>query len=123
MPSREPPRAHPTAKQERDRRHDAHRRATKPWRKLYATARWQALRSSQLAKQPLCERCLAGKPRCITVATIVHHKRKHEGNEALFFDPLNLASSCQPCHDIDEQRIERGGQARQTIGTDGWPVT
>jgi 5-methylcytosine-specific restriction protein A len=61
----------------------------------------------QLRKQPLCERCL--KEGKIVPATVAHHIKPHKGNEQLFFDPDNLASSCKPCHDGIEQSIERLG--------------
>jgi 5-methylcytosine-specific restriction protein A len=64
----------------------------------------------QLRKQPLCERCL--ERGVIRAATVAHHKVPHRGDLSLFWDPDNLASSCANCHDVDEQRIERGGQAR-----------
>ncbi|WP_458760534.1 hypothetical protein ACSVBT_07000 [Afipia sp. TerB] len=41
--------------------------------------------------------------------------------EKFFAGPF--ASSCNDCHDIDEQRIERGGRARQQVDADGWPLT
>lgn len=103
----------------RNREYDERRRQEKPWRKLYATARWAALRAGQLLSQPLCERC--GERNMVVAATVVHHREPHKGDPALFFDAGNLASSCKRCHDIDEQRIERGGKARQIIGDDGWP--
>lgn len=109
----------PLDKRERNREHDARRRQNKPWRKLYGTARWQAARAEQLARVPLCERC-STEDRPVP-ATVVHHKERHQGDEALFFGSP-LASSCADCHDIDEQRIERGGQARQIVGEDGWPT-
>lgn len=95
------------SKQERDRRHDAKRRTEKLWRDLYKTARWQTLRAHQLSVQPLCARCQSeGR---IIAATVVHHKRKHNGDPLLFFDINNLASSCAPCHDAVEQGIEKRG--------------
>ncbi len=104
----------------RNREYDAKRKAEQPWRGLYKTAQWRALRASQLAKQPLCERCEArGK---VTPATVCHHIKPHKGDSVLFWSPHNLASSCSLCHDIDEQRIERGGKARQDVGEDGWPL-
>jgi 5-methylcytosine-specific restriction endonuclease McrA len=106
-------------KRERDKRHDARRRALKPWRALYKTARWQALRLAQLKQQPLCQRCAADRK--VSAATVVHHKDKHDGNEIKFFDPSNLASSCKPCHDAVEQQIEVRGYST-AIGVDGWPV-
>jgi hypothetical protein len=53
---------------------------------------------------------------------VAHHKVAHRGDAGLFFDAGNLASSCKPCHDIDEARVERGGKARPTVGSDGWPI-
>lgn len=110
----------PNDVRQRNREHDARRRTAQSWRRLYSTARWLTLREAQLNLHPLCKRCVdRGK---VVEATVAHHKVAHKGNPELFFDPNNLASSCKPCHDIDEQRIERGGQARQSIGDDGWPL-
>jgi 5-methylcytosine-specific restriction protein A len=104
----------------RNREHDARRKANNPWRTLYDSAQWKALRRNQLMREPLCKRC---KDRgTLTPATVVHHKVAHKGNVALFFDANNLASSCKNCHDVDEQRIERGGKARQAVDADGWPI-
>ncbi|MGX9390525.1 HNH endonuclease [Nitrobacteraceae bacterium UC4449_H16] len=110
----------PLDRRQRNREYDARRRQEKPWRRLYSTQRWQALRLSQLIRKPLCERC-EGRGR-ITPATVCHHIKAHRGDEVLFFDPDNLSSSCADCHDVDEQRIERGGRARQQVDADGWPV-
>jgi 5-methylcytosine-specific restriction protein A len=105
---------------QRNREHDTRRKAENPWRAWYGTERWQAARLAQLRKEPLCQRCKdRGK---VVEATVAHHKRAHKGDPELFWDPDNLASSCKPCHDIDEQRIERGGRARQMVGPDGWPI-
>lgn len=110
----------PLERRERNREYDARRRQQKPWRALYNTQRWKALRLGQLMREPLCKRC---KERgVITAATVAHHIRAHKGDAELFFDPNNLASSCADCHDIDEQRIERGGKARQAVAPDGWPI-
>lgn len=93
------------------------------WHRLYDLSLWRhpktGLRAQQLRKQPLCERCLSQG--IVELAAIVHHRVAHKGDKTLFCDPSNLASSCAPCHDIDEQRIERGGHARQTVDADGWP--
>lgn len=102
------------------REYELRRRATKPWRKWYTTPQWQSLRANQLSKQPLCERCLSRG--IVTRATVAHHIEPHKGNPTLFYNPANLASSCKSCHDIDEQRIEKGGKARQQPGPDGWPL-
>lgn len=102
-----------------NREYDARRRQ-RPWRKLYSTPQWRALRAAQLAKEPLCNRC-ADRGR-VVAATVAHHVKAHKGDEVLFFDAGNLASLCADCHDIDEQRIERGGKARQQVDEDGWPL-
>lgn len=78
------------------------------------------MRISHLREHPLCKRC-EGRGK-LTAATVVHHEKAHKGDPDLFWDPENFVSSCAPCHDIDEQRIERGGKARQQVGPDGWPL-
>lgn len=110
----------PLEKRERNREYDSKRKAEYPWRAWYGTERWKRLRTAQKNKQPLCERCLSKG--LTTIATVAHHIVPHKGDPILFWDPNNLSSSCAPCHDIDEQRIERGGRARQDVGPDGWPI-
>jgi 5-methylcytosine-specific restriction protein A len=108
-------------KQDRDRRHDAKRRAEKPWRRLYATQQWKWLRLQQLTRQPLCERCLDKQPQRYVPATVVHHRRKHEGNAELFFDPANLGSVCKTCHDGEIHSEEMIGFSK-AVASDGWPA-
>ncbi|MCK1503876.1 HNH endonuclease [Bradyrhizobium sp. 18] len=91
----------------RNREHDSKRRTEKPWRALYNTAQWKALRLAQLRREPLCKRCSDGGR--IIRATVAHHKVAHKGDATLFFDPSNLASSCKDCHDSVEQGIEARG--------------
>jgi len=89
------------------------------WRKLYHTARWQSLRSWQLNRQPLCERC---KAKGITAAaTVCNHRIPHKGDPALFYDPDNLEPLCAPCHDGPVQSEERLGYSKE-VGLDGWPI-
>lgn len=109
----------PLDQRQRNREFNARRRQDQPWQRWYNLARWRSIRAQQLQAKPLCERCQAqGR---ITPATVCHHIVAHRGSEELFWSGP-FASSCTDCHDIDEQRIERGGQARQTVGNDGWPV-
>jgi hypothetical protein len=35
---------------------------------------------------------------------------------------FTYAEACSDCHDIDQQRIENGGKARQQLDADGWPL-
>lgn len=86
---------------------------------LYNNKRWHELRRKQLYKQPLCERCLSRDT--IAIANVVHHKIPHKGDRSLFYSSSNLASSCYECHNVDEQRIEKGGRARQAVDIEGWP--
>ena len=104
----------------RNREYDARRRQAKPWRALYGTKEWKALRLAQLTKEPLCKRC-KGRG-VVRAATVAHHLKAHKGDRELFFDPMNLGSSCTDCHDVDEQRLERGGRPRQQLADDGWPI-
>jgi 5-methylcytosine-specific restriction protein A len=109
----------PLWKRQANREHNARRRRDEPWQRWYNLARWRALRAQQLQAKPLCERCESqGR---ITPATVCHHVIAHKGDETLFWSGP-FASSCAPCHDRDEQAIEKGGKARQVVGADGWPV-
>jgi 5-methylcytosine-specific restriction protein A len=84
------------------------------YRKLYNTAQWRALRKRQLQDQPLCERCRAKG--FLVAATVVNHRKPHKGDPALFSDPDNLQSACQPCHDGPIQAEEATGKASSRVG-------
>jgi 5-methylcytosine-specific restriction endonuclease McrA len=77
------------------------------------------MREQQLAIQPLCEFCLVTEE--ITAADVVDHKRKHNGDTAIFFDPTNLQSLCKHHHDSAKQMMERGKKV-VTYGLDGYPI-
>jgi 5-methylcytosine-specific restriction endonuclease McrA len=102
------------------RRDDRRSPEAAKYRSLYKGQRWARLRYQQLLAHPLCERCLRATPSRLVAADVVHHIEAHRGNVAKFYDPANLASSCKPCHDSDEQSEERLGYSRE-IGLDGWP--
>ena len=91
----------------------------KPWRHLYNSKTWKQLRLRQLQAEPLCVMCSARG--LVVVAGVVDHIKPHKGNEALFFNPLNLQSLCKPCHDSAKQTLEKSGVL---IGcaTDGTPL-
>ncbi len=111
MPMRPPtfrPAGAPTRKQQNDA-YEQRRRAAKPWRKWYYTQRWLSLRAALFGRQPLCQHCLEQMPHRITAAEVAHHIRAHNGDEALFYDPNNLASLCTPCHDGPVQEREKRG--------------
>lgn len=90
----------------------------RPWRKLYKTARWRAVRARQLGEHPLCEWCLEREE--ITEASEVHHRIAHRGDLDLFWSSP-LLSTCNPCHSSRGQR-EDAGQTVVTYGADGWPL-
>jgi 5-methylcytosine-specific restriction enzyme A len=104
---------------ESNREHDARRQTAQPWRKWYRTARWRAIRAAQLRSRPLCWQC---EERGETKeATVCNHAERHNGDPVKFWSgPFN--SMCKDCHDVDQQRIEHGGKARQAVGVDGWPL-
>jgi 5-methylcytosine-specific restriction endonuclease McrA len=87
--------------------YERQRRANQPLRKHYYNARWKALRDAQLQAHPLCQHCAEMQPARVTVATVGHHIVPHNGDATLFYDPNNLASVCEPCHDGPIQERER----------------
>lgn len=89
------------------------------YRGWYKLAIWLKLRAEQLARQPLCERCI--KRDKVVPATVVNHRKPHKGDWKLFIDPENHQSLCKPCHDGPVQSAERGGRTVE-IGVDGWPI-
>lgn len=94
------------------------RRYKQEHRAWYRDPAWKRNRLEQLRKQPLCERCLTRG--VYTLANVAHHVVPHKGDYNLFWNG-ELASSCESCHNIDEQRIERGGKPRSDCDDDGWP--
>lgn len=84
-----------------------------PWRRLYNTARWRALRWATLERDNFtCRMC--GRLQGDTSQLVCDHKRPHRGNLTLFWDEANLQAVCKPCHDGAKQRLEQG--SRHTIG-------
>lgn len=62
--------------------------------RLYG-ARWQKFRASWLSARPWCAACL--RLGVYTLATEVHHLRRHGGDASLFWaGPFE--SLCKPCH-------------------------
>lgn len=80
--------------------------------KLYSTSRWQAMRSTQLARSPLCTQCG-------DIATVADHIRPHRGDKALFYNSDNLQSLCWRCHAIktvkEDGSFGRSPQARTRV--------
>jgi 5-methylcytosine-specific restriction protein A len=81
-----------------------HQRANFDTRRWYRTARWARLRAQVLTADPLCQDCKAeGR---IAMATDVHHKRKHNGDAALFWARENLEGLCSSHHSAHTARGE-----------------
>lgn len=55
--------------------------------------RWRLLRRAYLVQNPICE-CGCGHP-----ATVVDHRKPHNGDAALMYDWDNLEAMTKPCHD------------------------
>jgi 5-methylcytosine-specific restriction protein A len=81
--------------------------------------RWQRERKAFL-DQPenvLCVMCKAEDR--VTAATVVDHKVKHEGNEALMWDQANWQPLCKPHHESDKQMAEKSGDERTRFDASG----
>lgn len=82
---------------------------------LITSRRWLAVRRRQLTDHPLCERCR--EKSILTPATCVHHVVPVESGgtmeamAALCYNPANLQSLCQKCH--NEIHTEMGSRSRQ----------
>ena len=88
------------------RDYDRERRSLFPTRRLYATARWRALRLAQLRDEPLCRICRAAG--LVTAATTCDHVNPHRGDvDAFWRGPFQ--SLCTPCHSGAKQRAEGMG--------------
>ena len=97
------------SRQQHRRQADQQRRANRPWRHLYGTARWQRAAKAQLDAEPLCATCLAAGR--ITPATVCDHidpgsKLTEEG---FFAGPFQSLCDLAPwrCHSRVKQLEER----------------
>lgn len=91
------------------------------WHHLYVSTTWKKLRVWHLTRNPLCVMCL--KEDRLTPANVVDHVKPHRGDMALFRDPLNLQSLCEPHHNRDKQRGEAAELlAVPAVDEDGYPI-
>ncbi|RYD27979.1 MAG: HNH endonuclease [Lysobacteraceae bacterium] len=91
-----------------ERTRDEDRALHSPWRKLYKTARWRALRMSILARDLFtCQWPGCGFSTADTSKLVADHREPHRGDEELFWSPANLWCLCAPCHNSRKQRQER----------------
>ena len=84
--------------------YERQRRASDPLRKLYKTARWTAVRSIVLARDPVCQDGRVCERRSLS-AVVDHTIPAREyiaqsgGDTNAFFDEDNLRGLCKHCHD------------------------
>jgi 5-methylcytosine-specific restriction enzyme A len=68
----------------------------------YTKRRWFHLRNAYLATHPLCE-CGCGY-----AATVVDHKRPHNGDDSLLYAWDNLQALTKQCHDRKTAKHDGG---------------
>lgn len=88
-------------------------------KRLYDSSRWRKVAKNHLANSPLCIPCL--RAHRDTPATIVHHKKEHKGDPALFWDPDNFESVCASCHSGHIRVGEHQGYS-QACDDKGFPL-
>lgn len=71
-------------------------------KKIYNSVQWQRARKVKLARNPLCERCLANG--VITPAGHVHHIQDLADRPDLAHDLDNLEALCIGCHSSETRR-------------------
>ena len=68
-------------------------------KKLYATARWKALRRYLLTRTPVCPCAECTRLGRVRLTSVVHHLQPHGGDVVKFFDERHLQPLAKPCHD------------------------
>jgi 5-methylcytosine-specific restriction enzyme A len=90
---------------------------------LYNQRRWRrprtGLRDQILARDNYCcTRC--GRVE-LASRLHAHHKTPHRNNPQLFWNPSNLVTLCETCHNEQATPAERLGYSTE-LGSDGLPV-
>lgn len=80
------------------------RRADKPSRRWYASAKWKRKRADQLKREPFCAFCLAQD--VVSPASVADHVVRHGEDWARFWTG-KLQSLCARCHSSEKQRQEK----------------
>lgn len=88
---------------------DQHRNTVKPWRNWYKLARWEKLRQQVFARDAYtCQRsgvlCIGKHP--APNSPVANHKRRHNGDPALFWDIDNIETVSKEVHDTIVQAEE-----------------
>lgn len=77
-------------------------------------ARWDRASASHRRKHPLCEYCLTGafgQAKRSTACTLTDHLYPHRQYDGVFWVKDWWVSSCDDCHSIFKQALERKGRA------------
>lgn len=79
---------------------------------VYHTQRWKRLRAAKLARNPLCEHCLA-RGRSVPTEEVDHIVELRDGGA--MWDITNLQSLCKPCHNRKTlaEKKKRNAKKRQ----------
>lgn len=88
---------------------DQHRAKAKPWRNWYKLARWEKLRQHVFIRDAYtCQRsgvlCIGKHP--APNSPVANHKRRHNGDPALFWDIDNIETVSKEVHDTIVQAEE-----------------
>ena len=89
---------------------DRYRGSTQPWRKWYATSRWEKLRRKVFERDLYT--CQRSGEVCVGTGNdpnspVANHRIPHRGDPALFWDINNLETVTKRVHDSIIQREER----------------
>ena len=97
MPSRRPVHRAPGVHDAAARR--AAYEAARPSPSRIYGRRWQRLRLAYLSLHPLCECDANNGAGCGYPATVVDHRKPHNGDPVLLYDWENLQAMTKACHD------------------------
>ena len=73
---------------------------------LYNSKNWKVGRLNYLAKHPLCVECESKG--IVEAATVVDHKKAHNGDLKLFYNRQNWWALCKRCHDRKTASVDGG---------------
>lgn len=110
-----PPRLGAATREEKEAQRFRDRDESQEFRRWYKTARWQRLREEVLLRDAyICQQTgavLVGKHPAPN-SPVVDHIQRHGGDEALFWDPMNLQTVSKGWHDRTKQSLESAERRR-----------
>ena len=96
------------------RAHDRFRNSNDPFRALYFTARWYAVRLRVRLRDKLCKHCGNRAIRVIDhIVPARIYVARHDGDVEYFYDESNLQGLCKRCHDRKTATKDRALLAKQ----------